>query len=233
LARDRDDMASKPVQAEINIKALNDRYRLMDPPKRIRELYKDFLPEDVMLTSSFAATSAFLLKLFSDNRREQEVHFINTGYHFDETLAYKEHLIKLYGLSVVDVKANKREHEFTQTDETYKKDPNFCCTLNKVNPLEKVKNEHKIWVSGLMKWQSDHRSTLDIFEDRGGIIKFYPLLDVTKAERDQFIEEHKLPFHPLVAKGYQSIGCSHCTVPGEGREGRWNNHPKTECGLHL
>jgi len=144
LARDRDDMASKPVQAEINIKALNDRYRLMDPPKRIRELYKDFLPEDVMLTSSFAATSAFLLKLFSDNRREQEVHFINTGYHFDETLAYKEHLIKLYGLSVVDVKANKREHEFTQTDETYKKDPNFCCTLNKVNPLEKVKNEHKI-----------------------------------------------------------------------------------------
>ena len=88
-------------------------------------------------------------------------------------------------------------------------------------------------MSGLMKWQSDHRATLDIFEERGTILKFYPLVDISKAERDAFIEEHQLPFHPLVAKGYQSIGCKHCTVPGEDRSGRWNNNPKTECGLHL
>jgi phosphoadenosine phosphosulfate reductase len=88
-------------------------------------------------------------------------------------------------------------------------------------------------VSGLMEWQSDHRASLDIFENRGEILKFYPLLDVTKEERDEFIAKHKLPFHPLVKKGYQSIGCSHCTVAGEERNGRWNNNPKTECGLHL
>ncbi len=62
-----------------------------------------------------------------------------------------------------------------------------------------------------MEWQSDHRASLDIFENRGEILKFYPLLDVTKKQRDEFIEEHELPFHPLVSKGFQSIGCTHCT----------------------
>ncbi len=85
-----------------------------------------------------------------------------------------------------------------------------------------------------MKWQSDHRDTLDIFELRGEILKFYPLLDITKERRDAYIKEHNLPFHPLVSKGYNSIGCKHCTVPGgDDRSGRWNNNPKTECGLHL
>jgi len=84
-----------------------------------------------------------------------------------------------------------------------------------------------------MRWQTEHRSTLDVFEERNGIIKFYPLVDVSKEERDNYIREHKLPFHPLVAKGYSSIGCAHCTAPGDDRCGRWNNSPKTECGLHL
>jgi phosphoadenosine phosphosulfate reductase len=84
-----------------------------------------------------------------------------------------------------------------------------------------------------MEWQSDHRNSLNIFEKRNGILKFYPLLEVTKEERETYIREHMLPFHPLVSKGYSSVGCKHCTVPGEGRDGRWNNHPKTECGLHL
>ncbi len=88
-------------------------------------------------------------------------------------------------------------------------------------------------MSGLMEWQSDHRATLDVFEMRNDILKFYPLLDVSKESRDAYIEEHQLPFHPLVAKGYHSIGCKHCTVPGDDRSGRWNNNPKTECGLHL
>ena len=84
-----------------------------------------------------------------------------------------------------------------------------------------------------MSWQSDHRATLDIFEQRGEILKFYPLLDVTSEEREAFIKDHKLPFHPLIEEGYSSIGCTHCTVPGSDRNGRWNNSPKTECGLHL
>jgi phosphoadenosine phosphosulfate reductase len=197
------------------------------------ELYNDFNASEIMLTSSFAATSAFLLKLFSEVNKEQLVYFIDTGYHFEETHEYREKLTELYGLNVRSISALKEEHEFTSSDETWKKNPDFCCYINKVKPLDLIKSKYTVWVSGLMEWQSDHRATLNIFENRGDILKFYPLLDVTKEERDEFIGKHKLPFHPMVARGYNSIGCTHCTVAGEERSGRWNNNPKTECGLHL
>ncbi|WP_299112977.1 phosphoadenylyl-sulfate reductase [uncultured Winogradskyella sp.] len=212
---------------------LNKKYKPLTARERIKQLYIDFNITDIMLTSSFAATSAFLLKLVSDINTQQEVFFIDTGYHFDDTLAYKSKLEKRYKLNVTSVSAIKEEHEFTTKDETWGKNPDFCCSINKVKPLDLIKQNYKIWMSGLMEWQSDHRSTLDIFERRGDIVKFYPLLDITKMQRDNYIEAHNLPFHPLVAKGYHSIGCTHCTVPGEDRSGRWNNNPKTECGLHL
>lgn len=228
-----DTTVKKRVFTEEEIQALNKKYKPLSIQERIEELYKDFEVAEVMLTSSFAATSAFLLKLFSDVNKEQKVFFIDTGYHFDETLQYKRKLTEKYGLNVKSISAIKEEHEFTTKDETWRKNPDFCCSINKVRPLETIKKHYSVWVSGLMEWQSDHRSSLNIFEERGEILKFYPLLDVTKEERDEFIEKHQLPFHPLVAKGYNSIGCTHCTVPGEDRSGRWNNNPKTECGLHL
>lgn len=219
--------------SETEIKDLNTKYRSLTIHERIETLYTDFDQEEIMLTSSFAATSAFLLKLFSEVNQHQEVYFIDTGYHFEETLNYKDQLTKAYGLNVKSVSALKEEHDFTTKDQTWKKNPDFCCTINKVKPLEIIKSNYNLWVSGLMDWQSDHRSSLDIFEMRGDILKFYPLLDVTKKQRDKYIKEHQLPFHPLVSKGYHSIGCKHCTVPGKDRSGRWNNNPKTECGLHL
>jgi phosphoadenosine phosphosulfate reductase len=215
------------------VESLNKKYKTLTLHQRIKELYKDFEIEEVMVTSSFAATSAFLLKLFSEVNKSQVIYFIDTGYHFDETIAYKEQLTKTYGLNVKSVSALKHEHEFTTKDKTWTKNPDFCCSINKVKPLEVIKENYNIWVSGLMEWQSDHRSTLNFFEQRGEILKFYPLLDVTKKERNEFIKKHNLPFHPLVSQGYHSIGCKHCTVPGKDRSGRWNNNPKTECGLHL
>lgn len=222
----------REVSAE-EVAVLNNKYKDLSLRERIVELYNDFSEAEVMLTSSFAATSAFLLKLFSDVKSDQLVYFIDTGYHFEETLAYRKKLTEQYGLKVKSISSVKEEHDFTTRDETWKKNPDFCCYINKVKPLDLIKSKYTVWVSGLMEWQSDHRASLDIFELRGDILKFYPLLDVTKEQRDAFIEEHELPFHPLVKKGYHSIGCSHCTVPGEERSGRWNNNPKTECGLHL
>ncbi len=223
----------KRVLSDKTIQALNLKYKSLTPLERVATLYQDFDACEVMLTSSFAATSAFLLKLFSDVNKNQKVYFIDTGYHFEDTLYYKEKLTKLYGLNVKSISAVKEEHEFTTKDETWKKNPDFCCSINKVHPLEIIKKHYTVWVSGLMEWQSDHRASLDIFEMRGDILKFYPLLDISKDERDQYIAKHQLPFHPLVAKGYNSIGCKHCTIPGDDRSGRWNNNPKTECGLHL
>ena len=212
---------------------LNNKYRSLNVHDRIEELYHDFDVSDIMLTSSFAATSAMLLKFFSDVNKDQLIYFIDTGYHFKETLIYKDYLTKLYDLNVLDVTAEEWKHTFTTEDKTWTKDPDLCCSINKVQPLESIKEKYTVWVSGLMRWQSDNRSSLDIFEERNGMIKFYPLLDVTQDERESFIKDHHLPFHPLISKGYFSIGCEHCTVPGKGRKGRWNNSPKTECGLHL
>lgn len=219
--------------SDAEVQSLNKKYKPLSIHERIEEVYSDFDISEIMVTSSFAATSAFLLKLFSEVNREQKVYFIDTGYHFEETLKYKQELTSLYGLNVTAISAIKEEHEFTRKDETWKKNPDFCCSINKVQPLDLIKKNYTLWVSGLMEWQSDHRASLNIFENRGDILKFYPLLDVTREERDDFIDKHQLPFHPLVAKGYHSIGCMHCTVAGEDRSGRWNNNPKTECGLHL
>lgn len=212
---------------------LNRAYRSLDFEQRIRRLYQDFRPDGILVTSSFAATSAYFLHIISRIRPEQVIHFINTGFHFQETLNYRDYLAERYQLSVVDVKPDAHHYQYALAEKLWETDPDLCCSVNKVEPLEEVKQDFEVWVSSLMGWQTDHRAGLDIFEERRGIIKFNPMIDVTREQRDAYIAEHDLPFHPLVAEGYSSIGCSHCTVKGEGRSGRWQGKPKTECGLHL
>ena len=215
------------------IDALNEAYRPLHFRQRIARLYEDFAPQRILVTSSFAATSAYFLHIITSIRPQQRIHFIDTGFHFPETLEYRRYLTGLLKLSVVDVKAEDWKHQFTADEQTYQRDPDFCCSINKIEPLEAIKPDFHIWVSSLMGWQTDHRAGLPVFEVRRGIIKCNPMIDVSRAERDAYIAEHQLPFHPLVAKGYASIGCTHCTVAGEGRSGRWVGKPKTECGLHL
>lgn len=223
---------SEQAAIDRQIAELNRTYGPLTPEERVQQLYKDFKGDEVMLTSSFATNSAFLLHLFSQTAPHQKVIFIDTGYHFQDTLLYKEELTELYNLKVEDVRAEKWKFEFTLKDETWKTDQDLCCSINKVEPLQEVKKQYKVWVSGLMRWQTEHRASLDVFEYRGGMIKFYPLVDVTKQQRDDYIREHKLPFHPMVAKGYASVGCTHCTRQGDDRSGRWVDTTKSECGLH-
>lgn len=212
---------------------LNRVYRPLSFAERIERLYHDFRPEGVLVTSSFAATSAYFLHIIKTIRPQQIIHFIDTGFHFKETLEYRDYLADLFNLTVVDVKPDPHHYQYAVNERLWETDPDLCCSVNKVQPLEAVKLNFDVWVSSLMGWQTDHRSGLEIFEERRGIIKFNPMIDVTREERDRYIAEHNLPFHPLVAEGYSSIGCSHCTVKGEGRSGRWQGKPKTECGLHL
>jgi phosphoadenosine phosphosulfate reductase len=215
------------------IAELNERYAALDCEQRLRQLYRDFAPDKVLVTSSFAATSAYFLHIISRIRPDQPIAFIDTGYHFPETLAYRDYLVRLFNLKVFDLKAEDWKHQFTVDDKTYQRDPDFCCTINKVEPLDAIKPRYHVWVSSLMRWQTDERAAMQIFEERRGILKFNPMIDVTREQRDAYIREHQLPFHPLVAQGYASIGCTHCTVKGAGRSGRWLGKPKTECGLHL
>ena len=226
-------IAGSAAGAGQSLKQLNEAYRGLHFEERIARLYQDFAPDKVLVTSSFAATSAYFLHIISRLRPQQVISFIDTGYHFPETLKYRDHLVERFGLNVQAVKPDDYQHQWSIQERLYETDPDFCCSINKVMPLDNIKSHYDVWVSSLMYWQSDHRADLEIFEERRGIIKFNPMIDVSREERDAYIAEHDLPFHPLVKHGYSSIGCTHCTVPGEGRSGRWAGKPKTECGLHF
>lgn len=214
-----------------DLKLLNEKYIKLTPEERIKEIYNDF--DDILLSSSFGTTAVFQLYLFYKAGVNQPVHFIDTTYHFKETLDYKEKLSKLFNLKVINITPDKEQNEFSKLGELWRYDPDQCCQINKVEPFENVRDKFEVWVSGLMSWQSSHREKLNIFEEKKGVIKFYPILDVTEEEALNTIKENNLPMHPLKPLGYESIGCKHCTLKGKKRKGRWAQTVKTECGLHL
>ncbi len=214
-----------------DLNLLNEKYQKLSPVERIKEIYNDF--DDILLSSSFGTTAVYQLYLFYKAGVKQPVHFIDTSYHFKETLEYKEKLAKLFNLDVIDILPDKEQNEYSKVGELWRYDPDQCCQINKVDPFEKIRDQHELWISGLMSWQSSHREKLNIFEEKKGIIKFYPILDVKEREALKCIEENDLPIHPLKPLGYESIGCKHCTLKGKKRKGRWAQTVKTECGLHL
>jgi phosphoadenosine phosphosulfate reductase len=215
----------------MNLELLNEKYRTLSPEERVKELYFDF--SNVLFTSSFGTSSAILLHLFHKIKQDQPVLFLDTTYHFAETLEYKETLTRFFGLTVKNVLPEEWKNKFTREDQTWSKDPDLCCSINKVEPLDKIKGDYKIWVSGLMQSQNTYRKKLPVFEQKGEMLKFYPLIDFTDKQAQEYMQKNKLPAHPLLAHGFHSVGCMHCTVKGRGREGRWVNRSKTECGLHI
>jgi phosphoadenosine phosphosulfate reductase len=215
----------------MNIEEANKKYKTLTSLERISELYKDF--DKVLLTSSFGTTSAILLHMFHQVNPEQAVYFINTTYLFPETIEYKNLLSEKLQLRVVELLPEEWKNKFTRDDQTWSKNPDFCCSINKVEPIEQVKKDHEVWVSGLLSYQNEHRKHLDVFEQKNDLIKFYPIINLTEQEVNDYMKQYDLPFHPLQADGYDSVGCTHCTVKGKGRAGRWIDSSKTECGLHL
>ncbi len=197
---------------------------------RVAQIFNSF--KDVLVTSSFGTTSAVLLHLVSRIRPNCPIYFIDTGYHFEETLDYKKRLTRLLGLNVIDLRPDPSRHTDTYKEELWEENPDKCCEINKVEPLDRVKNKYKVWMSGLIGFQNRHRNSLPIMDDDDELIKFYPLIDWNTSLVEEYIEVHGLPKHPLKEEGYHSVGCTHCTAPGQGREGRWNDFGKTECGLH-
>ena len=215
----------------MDLETLNKRYLPLTPEARIQQLYKDF--KKVLFTSSFGTTSGYLLHLFHKIKQDQTVYFLDTTYHFNETIEYKEDLTKLLNLQVIDVKPEEWKNKFTQQDKTWNSDPDLCCSINKVEPIDKIKEDFDVWVSGLLSSQNKHRGNLKIFEQKDGMLKFFPVVDRSEKDAYDHIKKNALPEHPLLKAGYNSVGCFHCTVAGKGRSGRWVNKSKTECGLHL
>lgn len=202
------------------------------PADRLHWLYEHYATEEVLVTSSLGAHSVYLLSLIARIAPQQAVYFIDTGYHFRETLTYKARLEERLGLRIHALPPDAGRHARTRREQLWRESPDMCCHINKVEVLQPLIESHQVWVSGLMAFQTSHRRERVFWEERGSRIKFYPLLDIPEPQMERELQNLQLPLHPLRRKGYGSIGCTHCTAPGKGRSGRWQGKQKVECGLH-
>ncbi|MGB5977345.1 MAG: phosphoadenosine phosphosulfate reductase family protein, partial [Cyclobacteriaceae bacterium] len=164
------------------LEKLNEEYASLDPADRIKKLFEDFGEEDILCTSSFGTTSVLLLHLLSKSRPGFPVHFIETGYLFEETKKYREELTEKLALNVVEVKADPAKHAFTRSNKTYRHNHDLCCYINKVYPVEVLKSKYKIWIAGLLQYQNPQRKRRKIFEWHDGMVKFHPIVDFSESD---------------------------------------------------
>ncbi len=192
----------------------------------------------IAIVSSFGAESALLLSVVAELDRSVPVIFLETGKHFPETLAYRVALSAHLGLTDVrDV--GPRPVALGEQDpdgELWYYDPDACCHLRKVAPLERALAPFDAWISGRKRFQAATRAGLRFVEREGGRLKLNPLADWDAGRIGRELDGRALPRHPLVDRGFPSIGCSVCTravAAGEyDRAGRWSGSRKVECGIH-
>ncbi len=188
--------------------------------------------------SSFGTESAVLLKFVADVDPSIPVLFLNTGWLFEETLAYRDTLVRRLGLT--DIRTLNPDAATLQNDDPEKdlwsRDPDACCNIRKVEPLAAALRGFEAWLNGRKRFHGSERRGLAVVEADGPRLKFNPLANLTQAEVRGIFEEFDLPRHPLERHGFASIGCMPCTSrtqAGEDvRAGRWRGRGKTECGIH-
>lgn len=209
------------------------------PPPEILAWAWDALAPEIAATSSFQTQSLPLLHLIACTTPQLPVYFLDTGFHFPETLAFRDELMARLGLRVLTLQPALGHAGFKrQHGELFRSNPDLCCRLNKVEPWQQVKSGLAGWISGIRRDQTENRRhTPIITRERGGQLKICPLAAWSEADIWRYIQRHDLPVHPLFSQGYLSIGCAPCTRPvtagGDSRAGRWDGVTKTECGLHL
>ena len=194
--------------------------------------------EHLAVVSSFGIESAALLKVMADVDSAIPVVFLDTGWLFEETLAYRDTLIATLGLR--DVRSIKPlEETLSREDgnrELWFTDPDACCRIRKVEPLARALAPFSAWINGRKRFQGGLRADIPVVEDDGARLKFNPFANVSREAIEAIYTGAKLPPHPLAASGYLSVGCMPCTsrtARGEdARAGRWRGRAKTECGIH-
>ena len=228
------------LTAQLQLEKQNEEFETKKPQEIIAWAVREFSPR-LAMTSSFGPESGALLHMVSRIDPSIPVLFLETGYHFSETLEYKNLLVKLFGLTnVIDLKANPEKKAKVVAEYQgvpYERNPDLCCHINKVEPLDVALKNYKAWMSGIRRHQTDFRKSIRIIEEyEGGIYKISPLANFTSRDSWWYLKEHNIPQHPLFEKGYFSIGCWPCTKPVQSgddeRSGRWAGKAKKECGIH-
>ncbi len=219
------------------VAALNTRYRHHGATEVMRAALTE--AGRIALVSSFGAESVVLLHMAAVIDRAVPVVFIDTEMLFTETLVYQAELSERLGLRNLQI---IRAADIAQEDPDntlHQRDTDACCALRKTRPLQAALKGFDGWITGRKRFQSGQRAALDFFEleEGTGRIKVNPLAHWAPEDVRTYIEENRLPRHPLVARGYPSIGCAPCTSPvkpGEDpRSGRWRGQQKDECGIHF
>jgi len=219
---------------------LNARWREQHTLRVLGMAILEEFPGRIVVTSSFGAESAVLLHLVSRVYKAVPVIFLETRKHFAETYAYRDELVRTFGLREVRIVQPDpvKLKELDSDGLLHKSDPDTCCNIRKVNPMNVALKGFDAWITGRKRYQSSEREHLPIFEeDQTSKIKINPLANWSVSDVKTYFENYDLPKHPLVSKGYPSIGCEVCTTkvnPGEDeRSGRWRESQKTECGIHI
>ncbi len=189
----------------------------------------------IALACSFQQEEAVLLEMVFAARPDARVFALDTDVLFSETYDTWRAVEERYDIKIEVFRGpSLADQAAAHGDRLWETDPNACCGIRKVEPLGRALGALDAWITGLRRDQAPTRANTQKveYDDNRGIWKISPLADWTLDDVWAYIRERDLPVNPLHAAGYSSIGCTHCTKPGAGREGRWASSEKTECGLH-
>ena len=217
---------------------LEDRFAKVKASSLIRLAIEDLFPGRIALVSSFGADSVVLLHMVAQVDPATPVVFVDTGQHFEETLSYRDALVARLGLTnLINAEPDAAVTAAEDPEKfLFASDPDRCCDIRKVEPLARALDGYDAWITGRKGFQSATRSRVPLFEAEGDRVKVNPLVGWSASDLLDYIRAADLPPHPLVAKGFPSIGCLPCTsrvAPGEDpRAGRWRGRTKSECGIH-
>ena len=227
-----------PMLTKKRVAQLSEEFEGKPPEEILAWAIETFWPQ-VAMSSSFQTQSMPLLHMATRFRHDLLIFFLDTGYHFWDTLIFREKIASEWRLNVLDLYRDSRWDVFVrQRVRTLPmEDPDLCCFIHKVQPMQKAFKDLKAWISGIRRDQTKVRAQASILElQEDDLLKINPLLNWTAADVERYIRAHDLPEHPLLASGFRSIGCAPCTVAvdssEEDRAGRWAGRGKTECGLH-
>lgn len=225
--------------AENDLDSLNHSLEDASPKEIINWAWDSFGPE-IAASSSFQTQSVPLLHILSQAAPEMTVLFIDTGFHFEETLAFRDRLAIEFNLRIKVIQPQIVGKKFLETyGPLYEQSPDACCFMNKVAPIQRELNGYQAWISGIRRDQTSYRLESPVIGKHPFLeqYKINPLVNWTWKDVEGYIVEHNLPRHPLWEQGYRSIGCAPCTAPvGEAehpRVGRWPGSAKDECGIHI
>jgi phosphoadenosine phosphosulfate reductase len=200
----------------------------------LAEMVERFHP-GLYVACSFQKEASVILHMILQIEPRARVFTLDTGVLFPETYETWRQIERRYGIEIDGVSGISLGRQAAlHGDALWERDPDRCCEIRKVTPLREILSGVDAWVTGLRREQSPERADTPKlgWDAKHGLWKANPLADWSERDVWSYIHENDVPYHPLHDRGFDSIGCTHCTKPGRGREGRWAGTDKIECGLH-